>query len=806
MKFTLNWLREYLPTDLDAATIAARLSMLGLEVDAVQPLAPALPGVVVARVENVQRHPNADKLTLCDVLVGGSELKRVVCGAPNVRAGLVTAMALPGAVLPGGFTIKPTKIRGEASEGMLCSAKELGMSDDHAGIMEITADVMPGQPIVAALGLDDTLIEVDLTPNRPDCASVIGLAREVAAFAGGTLKTPVQNVPPLTGQGLPFRVQVEAVDDCPRYVARMVRNVKIGPSPAWLRQRLLAVGLRPINNVVDVTNFVMLEYGQPLHAFDFDKLQGGCIVVRKARPGEVIETLDGTRRTLDPEMLCICDAERPVAVAGVMGGANSEVGNDTTTILLESACFNPVTTRRTAGRLNMNTDASYRFERGVDPQGAPVAMERAIQLIAALAGGEIVADGIDCCEGVKPPLALTLRVGRTCDVLGMQLEAATIAKTLESIEIRCTVRDPGTIAVAVPSFRVDLEREIDLIEEVARLIGYNEIPTTLPQVPMRFPEREAVRTLRQELAAVMTALGFHEAVNYSFVAPQHADLLALPPDDARRRTVSLLNPLAEDQSVMRTTLLPGLLENARRNIYHQQPDVRLFELGKVFYRKEAHEQPEEEERLAAVLTGRRHPGAPLLHEGEAKVDLFDLKGVVEELRDRLRLPQLEMVAATVAQPYADPELAMAMVADGQVIGELGRINAAVQKGFGLKQELFYLDVSCRALLALAAAPRAFVQLPKFPAVRWDVAVVVPERVAAGEMVAAITGCGAEYLEEVELFDVFQGKNIGPGLKSVALALTYRAADRTLDDATVGKVHQKIIELLLSRFEGQLREA
>ncbi|MEW6595767.1 MAG: phenylalanine--tRNA ligase subunit beta [Thermodesulfobacteriota bacterium] len=806
MKFTLNWLREYLPTDLDAATIAARLSMLGLEVDAVQSLAPDLSGVVVARVESVQRHPNADKLTLCDVSVGSSVLKRVVCGAPNVRAGLVTAMALPGAVLPGGFTIKPTKIRGEASEGMLCSAKELGMSEEHAGILEITADVTPGQPIVAALGLDDTLIEVDLTPNRPDCASVIGIAREVAAFAGATLKKPVTEVPQLTGQGLPFSVQVEAVEDCPRYAARMVRNVKIGPSPEWLRQRLLAVGLRPINNVVDITNFVMLEYGQPLHAFDFDKLKGGCIVVRKARAGETIETLDGTSRQLDPEMLLICDAEQAVAVAGVMGGANSEVSDTTTTILLESACFNPVTTRRTAGRLNMNTDASYRFERGVDPQGAPVAMERAMTLIAGLAGGEIVADGIDFCEGVKAPLALTLRVGRTCDVLGMALDAAAIARTLESIEIRCAVRDSETITVQVPSFRVDLEREIDLIEEVARLIGYNEIPTTLPLVPMRFPEREAVRSLRQELATVMVALGFHEAVNYSFVAPQHADLLGLPAEDARRRTVSLLNPLAEDQSVMRTTLLPGLLENARRNIYHQQPDVRLFELGKVFCRKEAHEQPEEEERLAAVLTGRRHPHAPLLYDGEAKVDLFDLKGVVEELRDRLRLPQLQLVAAPSAQSYADSGLAMAIVADGQVIGELGRINATVQKGFGIKQELFYLDLSCRALLALAAAPRAFAPLPKFPAVRWDVAVVVPEQVVAGEMVAAITASGAEYLEQVELFDVFQGKNIGPGLKSVALAMTYRAADRTLDDETVGKVHQKLIDLLLSRFHGQLREA
>lgn len=806
MKFTLNWLREYLDTDLDGATIAARLSMLGLEVDAVQPLAPELSGVVVARVEKVERHPNADKLTLCDVSVGESATRRVVCGAPNVRAGLVTAMALPGAVLPGGFTIKPTRIRGEASEGMLCSAKELGLNGEHAGIMEITAPVAPGQPLVAALGLNDTLIEVDLTPNRPDCASVIGLAREVAAFANALLKKPVTATPHLTGQGLPFSVKVEDVAACPRYCARMVRKVKIGPSPWWLQQRLLAVGLRPINNVVDVTNFVMLEYGQPLHAFDFDKLAGGAIVVRRARAGETIATLDGITRQLDPGMLAICDAEKPVAVAGVMGGANSEVDGATTTILLESACFDAVITRRTASRLNMNTDASYRFERGVDPEGAPVAMERAIRLIAALAGGEIVADGVDSREGVKAPRTLTLRVGRTCDLLGIELDAATTAKTLESIEIRCAVGDPETITVEVPSFRVDLTREIDLIEEVARLTGYNEIPTTLPLVPMTFSARDGLRTQRQELAGMMVALGFHEAVNYSFVAPQHADLLALPPEDARRRTVSLLNPLAEDQSVMRTTLLPGLLENARRNIYHQQPDVRLFEVGKIFIRREVHEQPREEERLVAVLTGRRHPGAPRLRSGSDGVDLFDVKGVVEEMAARLRLPQLTMVAASAVPPYADPELAMVIVAGDVVIGELGRISAAVQKGFGIKQELFYLDLSCQALLDLAAAPKTFAPLPKFPAVQWDVAIVVPEQVPAGEMVAAITASNADYLEAVEIFDVFRGKNIGPGLKSVALAITYRAADRTLDDETVGTIHRNIIDLLLSRFNGQLREA
>lgn len=804
MKFTLNWLKEYIDTDLDAAAVAARLTMLGLEVDAVQPLCPDLSGVFVARVETVARHPNADKLTLCDVAVG-NDRKRVVCGAPNVRAGMLTAIALPGAVLPAGFSIKPATIRGEASEGMLCSAKELGISDEQAGIMDITAEVAPGLPLMEALGLNDTLVEVDLTPNRPDCASVIGIAREVAGFTGQPLRKPVQAVPRLTGQGLPFKVLVEAAD-CPRYAARMVKNVTIAPSPWWLRQRLQAVGLRPINNVVDITNLVMLEYGQPLHAFDFDKLHGGSIVVRKARAGETLETLDGVSRSLDPEMLLICDAQRPVAIAGVMGGANTEVDGKTATVLLESACFDPLSIRRTASRLNMSTDASYRFERGVDPQVAPLAMERAIQLIAALAGGEIVADGVDWCEGVKEPASITLRVSRTGDLLGVQLDAAAIAKSLNSIEISCAIQDAETLVVRPPSFRVDLEREVDLIEEVARLIGYNEIPMALPLVPMSFPDKDGARALRQRLARTMTALGFHEAVNYSFVAPLHFDLLALAADDPRRRTIHLLNPLAEDQSVMRTMLLPGLLENARRNIYHQRQDLRLFELGKVFSPREGQGQPDEEERLAAVLSGRRHPEAPLLWTGETTVDIHDLIGIVEELRGQLRLPLLQLAASPVPPAYADPAVAMRIEIDGHAVGELGKFSAGVLKSFGIKQEVFYLDMSLSRLVGCAAAPKAFAPLPRFPSVKWDLAVVVPESVAAGDMVTAITACNEEYIEHVEIFDVYRGKNIGAGLKSIALAITYRAADRTLDDATVGAIHQKNIELLLGRFKGQLREA
>lgn len=807
MKFTLNWLREYIDTDLEPARIADHLTMLGLEVDACVPCYPELTGVVVARIEAVHPHPNADKLVLCDVNAGG-ELKRVVCGAPNARVGLVTALALPGAVLPGGFTIKPAKIRGEESSGMLCSAKELGIAEDQGGIMELAADLQPGQELSQALGLVDTMIEVDLTPNRPDCASVLGIAREVGGVVGKRIKPPVQALPVLTGRNLPFSVEVESAADCPRYAARLVRNVKIGPSPWWLQQRLLAVDMRPINNIVDITNFVMLEYGQPLHAFDFNKLAGGRIVVRRAEAGETLVTLDGSEHKLEPEMLLICDAEKPVALAGIMGGANSEVEARTCDILLESACFSAITIRRTAGKLNVSTEASYRFERGVDPQGVPRAMERAAQLVAELAGGEIVADGVDYLAGVKEPLPIILRGSRTRSLLGMDLSLDRIGAALAGIEINGERVDDDTLQVTPPSFRVDLEREVDLIEEVARIVGYNLLSTTLPMVPMSFSEQDPQRDMRKKVTETLVALGFYEAVNYSFVAPQHCDLLGLTVDDDRRRTVRLLNPLAEDQSVLRTTLLPGLLENLRRNVNHQSHDVRLFEIGKVFHPK-ASGQPEEPFRLAAVISGRRNPGAPVLYAGETPVDLFDVKGVLTQILDSLQLGGEITCQAGIAGKelaFVEPGSVLAVKEGERILGWGGAFSLKVLKNFGIKQQAFFLDFDLAALCTFPARKKTFAPLPKFPYVKWDMALVVPEGVAAGEMLSAISGCGEKLIERAEIFDVFQGKSIEAGKKSVAISITYRADERTLDDETVGKIHQKIIEMMISRFNGQLREA
>ncbi len=810
MKFTLNWLKEYIDVDLPVEVVADKLTMLGLEVDNVAGLYQELGPIKVARIINVRPHPDADRLTLCDVTLGAEEFQ-VVCGAPNAKPGLVTAIALPGVTLPSGMQVKKAAIRGQKSSGMLCSEKDLGISEDHSGIMELPDTAKPGESLPEALSLLDTLIEVDLTPNRPDCTSVIGIAREIAGFTSQKLNQPVQNkLPALTGEGVPFSVEVLEPEDCPRYAARLLKNVTISSSPWWLRKRLLSVGLRPINNVVDITNLVMLEYGQPLHAFDFNRLGGGKIVVRRARAGEHIITLDGEKRQLDEEMLLICDAERPVAVAGVMGGENSEVIDSTRDILLESACFNPLSIRRTARQLNLGTEASYRFERGVDPEVAPRAMERAVQLLVELAGADVVENGYDCVAGIKPPETIKLRISRTNDLLGLQLDALEVGRCLESIELKVVRADKDTLLVTPPSFRIDLEREVDLIEEVARLQGYNEIPTSMPIVPMSFPEQQHGLELRKKIASMLVSQGFFEAINYSFIDENYFDQLNLPGDDTIRSSVALLNPLSEDQKIMRTMMLPSLLQNISRNTSRQSNDIRVFEIGKVFHPAENDPLPHENIRVAGVISGRRHPGASLMHFGTIPVDIYDCKGIVDAILQELRITKAVRVdfrkeSATVPS-YIQPDSYIVYRAGNKLLGHLGQINADVLKSFGVKQTVFFFDLDLDLLADIKPEPKAFKPLPKFPSVNWDIAMIVPENIPSGELLSAIDSAGESLVESTEIFDVYRGDAIEEGYKSVAISLTYRSVEQTLDDKTVNTVHQRLIKMLEERFQGKLRDA
>jgi phenylalanyl-tRNA synthetase beta chain len=808
MKFTLNWLKEYIDLELPVDVVTDRLTMLGLEVDNVVELYRDLESIKVAKIIAVRPHPDADRLTLCDVTLGDEEFQ-VVCGAPNAKAGLLTAIALPGVTLSSGMKVKKTAIRGQESSGMLCSEKDLDISEDHSGIMELPASAKAGEPLSEALSLRDTLIEVDLTPNRPDCTSVIGIAREIAGFTNQKLRQPIKNeLPKLTGEGVPFSVEVLDSEDCPRYAARLLKNVAICPSPWWLRKRLLSVGLRPINNVVDITNLVMLEYGQPLHAFDFHRLSGGKIIVRRAMANENIITLDGVKRELDQEMLLICDAEKPVAVAGIMGGENSEVVGSTKDILLESACFNPLSVRRTARSLNLGTEASYRFERGVDPELAPRALERAIQLLVEVTGAEAVENGYDCTTGITPRATLKLRVSRTNDLLGLQLDAMEVARCLESIELKVNKEDEDTLLVTPPSFRVDLEREVDLIEEVARLQGYNEIPITMPTVPMNFPEQQQGLQLRRKLASMLVSQSFFEAINYSFVDENHFDRLKLDDNDPIRQAVAILNPLSEDQKIMRTMMLPSLLQNISRNTSRQNNDIRLFEIGKVFHPVAGQPLPNENMRVAGVISGRQHPGASLLHFGNALVDIYDCKGIVEAILEEVRLSKVvNSVFGNEAAPnYIMPESYIVFQAGDKRVGFLGKIDREVLKSFGIKQDAFFFDLDLDMLIELEPEPKSFRQLPKFPSVERDIALVVPEAVAAGELLTAIENEEEALMESAEIFDIYCGEAVDAGHKSVAITLTYRSIEQTLDDKTVNKVHQRIIKMLENRFQGKLRDA
>jgi phenylalanyl-tRNA synthetase beta chain len=816
MKLTRNWLQEYVDiSDLSPEEIAEHLTMLGLEVDSVTPLGAELAPLQTGLVLATSRHPNADKLTLCQVQVGEQELS-IVCGAPNVRQGLRVVVALPGTVLPGNLKIGTSKIRGVESSGMICSEKELALGTSHEGIMELPEEVEHGRTFIEAMELADLGIEVDLTPNRPDCSSVIGIARELAGVVDKPLTLPVcDNL--IGNDSLEFAVEIEDTQRCPRYAARLLKGIRVAPSPWWLRRRLLSVGLRPINNIVDVTNFVMLEYGQPLHAFDFDTLSGKKIVVRTPREKErSFTTLDGLSRQLDPDMLLICDAEKPVAMAGVMGGLDSEVTEKTTNVLLESACFNPVSIRQTARKLNLASDASYRFERGVDPEGTVTALNRAAALIQEIAGGEAPAEGIDRFPGKVAPKTITLSTRRSNSLLGLKLTREEIAKLLASIAIPTQPTGTDELLVTPPSFRVDIEREADLIEEVARRYGYNRIPTSLPQVSLSYPEQDADRLKRQHTSEQLTAAGYNEAINYSFNAAASIELLEIAREDQRHTTLPLLNPLSEEQGVMRTMLLPGLLDNVRRNLNYQQTAIRLFELGKVFFPTGEKQQPLEKHRLTGVLVGNRHGGASPLHFKAEEVDLLDAKGGVEALLQSMGLNTAKQkqaggeplvfaeVTAESREPFAEARYSLDLLCGPIRLGSLGLIRADVLRRFAIKHPVFYFDLDYDALCSLPAMKPAFSSLPVYPAVQRDIALLVAEEVRAGELPTAVRNSGDPLVESCEIFDIFRGEKIPAGYKSVALTITYRSAKKTLTEKNVEKSHAKIVELLTATFKGNIR--
>ncbi len=810
MKVSLNWLKEYTSVDIEPSEMSARLTMAGLEVESFYDRYSCLDKVVVARVEETRKHPNADKLTCCSVNVGNDRIKNIVCGAPNVRKGLVVPCALIGAVLPGDFKIKKSKLRGEVSEGMLCSSAELRLDSVFDGIMELDDDLIPGTPIKDALGLSDYIFDIDLTPNRPDCLSMIGVAREVAAF-----KRPAEKLvfPAVTldsgenrgGSIYDFaKVDIVADDLCPRYTAGLVVDVKVAPSPFWLKQRLESIDMTPVNNIVDITNFVMMETGQPLHAFDFDLISNGRIVVRRAGKDKKFITLDGKEHDLESDMLMICDGKEPVAVAGVMGGENSEISEKTTRVLVESACFNPVSVRKTSKKSGIITDASHRFERGVDPCGTKRALERALALMSDIGGGAIVNDIIDEYPGKKPQTRIMLDITALNKRLGTDFSCSLIGEILESVEFKVVPKNDILLEIEVPSFRVDVSRPEDLSEEVARLWGYDNIKTSFPAIPAKARGLSPVIILRERIKEMMNGFGFSEAVNYTFTSSDFCDRLLIGQNDKKRSVEKIMNPISEEMAVLRTSLIPGLLETMRRNNYQQVDNLKIFETGHVFFAVKKDVQPEEKEMLAALWTGARIDLA--WYSKRIECDFFDIKGAAEGLLKGLGIENVSFLQADNDKyQYFKPGYGAVIEKDGKYIGNIGRIKNEVLENFSLKQDAFVFEMDMEILLSVVSYSTTAVPIPRFPSLSRDITIIVDEKIEAGAVVSSIMKIMDRnpLVENVFLFDVYQGKPLADGKKSLSLRVVYRSSEKTLKEKAVKGIHNHISKSIIEEFDADL---
>jgi phenylalanyl-tRNA synthetase beta chain len=771
--------------------------MAGLEVEAFEELAPDFAGVVVGKVTRLEPHPQADRLQVAEV-EDGARTYTVVCGAPNVAPGRLYPFAPPGATLSQGRKVKGAKLRGVVSEGMLLAEDELGLSGDHIGLMEIPQDLTVGRDLAGALDLADVVLEVAVTPNRPDCLSVLGLAREVAALIRQPLRHPEVTVSPLS-EPVGSRAKVTILDPvgCPRYAARLLVDLTVGPSPFWLRRRLQVAGLRAINNLVDVTNYVLLEFGQPLHAFDFEKLEGREIVVRLPHKGErTFVTLDGQERPLEADTLLICDALRPVALAGVMGGLESEVTEGTRQVLIESAYFNPSTIRRTAKRLGLSTEASYRFERGVDPEGVIHALDRATQLMCQVGGGQALAGRLDEYPNPIYHPRLSVRVSRANQVLGTSFAKDDVLKLLRRLHLPAVEEGADTLMVQVPSFRGDLEREIDLIEEVARLAGYEAVPVTLPRGVVGTARPQVPERLKSEARRLLLGQGFFEVITYAFQAERLGALLG---EADAAGALRLANPLSEEQACMRTSLIPGLLDTLRRNTLKQILDVRLFEVSKTFVPQAGAHLPQEEEWLAGLMYGAREETSWLASKEPA--DFYDLKGVVETLLEGLLIPE------PTFQPGALPPYLQAgaeVLAGGRRLGVLGELKPEIAAKLDLEGSVWVFNLKFAALAAAAQAFPLYTPLPRYPAVYRDIALVLADTVTMTRVAQALYHHGRPYLAEVRLFDVYTGEPIPPGKRSLAFSLSYRDPERTLTDDLVNRHHEALIKALAQDLGAELR--
>ena len=788
MNLSMKWLSDYVTLNTTVKDFCAAMTMSGSKVEVATEEGSEIKNVVVGKLLSVVPHENSDHLVVCRVDVGQEQPIQIVTGAPNVKAGDIVPVALCGAELPNGVKIKKGKLRGVESNGMLCSLGELGLTVHDFpyaiadGIFLIQEDCQIGQDIHEAIGLNDTSVEFEITSNRPDCLSVTGLAREAAA----TYHVPL-NLKKPTFQGIDgniqdaLQVEIQNKEKCPRYAAGIVKNVKIAPSPRWMRERLRASGVRPINNLVDITNYVMLEYGQPMHAFDLRYVKDGKIVVRNAAEGETITTLDGVTRTLSPEMLVIADTEKPIAVAGVMGGEYSGIMEDTNTVVFESAYFEPVQVRRTAKKLGMRTDASARYEKGLDPESCLRTLERAFELVELLGAGEPVRTHIDLNYNEKQRNRIPFDPDWINKFLGTDISREEMCDTMKMLEIEVD----GDTCIS-PSFRIDLERPADLAEEVARIYGYNNIPSTVIKGVANAsltPKQKFRRTLENATVAV----GCYGILTYSFISPKYFDKIALPADSSLRKTVVISNPLGEDTSVMRTTTLPSMLETLSLNYKNRNAAVALYEIGKEYLPTAPDKLPEEPDRLTIGMYGD-------------DADFFTLKGMVETILETAGLHDCTYKACGTDAPFDEicalhPGRSAVIYAGETPIGYLGEVHPTVQKNYDIGTRTYVAKLLIDEMQPLAQTEITYQPLPKFPAITRDLSLVCADEVPVGDLQAAMKNAVGNILEQITLFDVYKGEQIAAGMKSVSFSIRMRSHEGTLTDEQADAAMKRVLKAL-----------
>ncbi len=793
MNLPMSWLGDYMDINVTPKEYSDRLTMTGSKVEGWESMGDAVRNVVTGKVLTCEEHPDSDHLHVCTVDAGTGEILQIVCGAPNVKAGIIVPVALVGAVLPDG-KIKKGKLRGVESCGMLCSHDELGITEDmlgyepEYGILILPNDTEIGKDIRDIFGMNETVVEFEITSNRPDCFSIIGLARETAASFDRDFSIPEVKFSE-SGENIEDIISVEVLDKdkCKRYCARMVKNVKISPSPSWMQERLRACGVRPINNIVDITNYVLLEYGQPMHAFDLRDLANNKIIVRRAEDGEVIKTLDEQDRTLTANDLVIADGEKAVAIAGVMGGFNSEVKDDTTTVIFESATFDAASVRLTAQRVGLRTEASSRYEKGLDYNNTVPAVERACQLVGELGCGENAVGMIDVTGNVSEMKTLPFRPDKINAFLGTDIPVDKMIKIFNALEIKT---DMDNMTVTPPSFRPDLEGEADIAEEVARFYGYDKIPVTLLSGEATCGKKTDRQKAQDNIIETLTAQGMYEIYTYTFTSPSIFNKLNISQDSSLRNTVKITNPLGEDTSVMRTTTIASMLDILSRNYNYRNASVKLFELGKVFIPSQKENLPDELTKIALGMYG-------------SKVDFYDIKGICESLFKNLYVENVRYEAVS-DNPTFHPGRCAKITAGGKIIGIIGEIHPAVSRKYGIETPVYIGELDFENVFLNIKNDIKFKELPKYPAVTRDIAMLVDKNIPVADIEEIIRKASGKTLESVQLFDVYEGSQIPEDKKSVAYSAVYRASDRSLTGEEVQKSFDKAVRSLEHQLGAQLR--